>query len=135
MTENTILLERGDEEPWSKDYLGDGVYASFDGWHMWLRTSDGLRVTNEIALEPAVYSALVRYATRLQDCCEFAPGDRVRYIPGHAFGDLDHEDCEDGTVSSQNGTCVFVRFDAQVEKLGWLETTAQGCDPRDLAKL
>ena len=29
-------------------------------------------------------------------------GQRVRYIPGHAHGDPDHPDCEDGIVRSFN---------------------------------
>jgi hypothetical protein len=41
-------------------YIGDGVYASFDGWHIWLEVEreDG---THKIALEPEVFSELVRY--------------------------------------------------------------------------
>ncbi len=42
-------------------YLGDAVYASFDGYHIWLRTSDGYRDTNRIGLEPAVLDALIKY--------------------------------------------------------------------------
>lgn len=42
-------------------YLGDGVYASFDGFQIWLRTQEG----NEIALEPSVMTALYRYAFAL----------------------------------------------------------------------
>ncbi len=38
-------------------YLGDGVYASFDGYHIWLDTRAQLPV-NRIALEPSVYQAL-----------------------------------------------------------------------------
>ncbi len=44
-------------------YLGDAVYASFDGWHIWLRTGDGNR--QRIALEPSVFQALVNYKTEL----------------------------------------------------------------------
>jgi len=40
-------------------YLGDAVFASFDGYQIWLRTGDGNN--NRIALEPGVYAALVRY--------------------------------------------------------------------------
>lgn len=124
-----------DEDAFTRQYLGDAVYASFDGWHIWLRTTDGISNTNSIALEPEVYAALVQYATRLYACCQFADGIRVRYIPGHARGDFDHEDCEDGAVSSQNGYSVFVRFDKQVAKFGWDGATSQGCNPTDLVKL
>lgn len=44
-------------------YLGDGVYASFDGYQVWLHLnrhdSDPL-----IALEPNVVQAFVRYARK-----------------------------------------------------------------------
>lgn len=40
-------------------YLGDAVYASFDGYQVWLRTGDGN--DNRIALEPSVIDALVQY--------------------------------------------------------------------------
>lgn len=43
------------------EYLGDGVYASYDGWHIWLRTGSHDSEENKIALEPSVYAALVRY--------------------------------------------------------------------------
>lgn len=35
-------------------YLGNGVYASFDGYRVWLRVDDGSR----IALEPEVMANL-----------------------------------------------------------------------------
>lgn len=67
----------------------------------------------------------------------FAPGQRVRYIPGHAHGDRCHPDCEDGTVSSlgPDNANVRVRFDKQVGRLGWDGATAQACDPGDLVAL
>ena len=43
------------------EYLGDGVYASFDGYQIWL-TAEGSRV---IAIEPAVMDRLLRYADRV----------------------------------------------------------------------
>jgi hypothetical protein len=45
-----------------KDYLGDGVYAHTDGYHIWLTTLEGM----QIALEPEVYAALVDYTKALQ---------------------------------------------------------------------
>lgn len=47
-------------------YLGDAVYASFDGYHIVLRTSNGIEVTNEIALEPQVLDALDLFRKQLQ---------------------------------------------------------------------
>jgi len=43
-------------------YLGDQVYASFDGWQVTLVTFDGYRITNVIALEDNVMLALIEYA-------------------------------------------------------------------------
>ena len=52
-------------------YLGDGVYASFDGYHVWL----DLRVqnpANRIALEPEVLDALWQYRRAIQAAIESA---------------------------------------------------------------
>ena len=40
-------------------YLGDSVYASFDGYHVWLALDD--HANQVVALEPDVYAALVRF--------------------------------------------------------------------------
>jgi hypothetical protein len=47
------------------EYIGDGVYASFDGWHVFLdlRKQDASR----IGLEPHVLDALVEYRKRALD--------------------------------------------------------------------
>lgn len=68
---------------------------------------------------------------------DFHTNDRVRYVPGHAYGDHHHPDCELGTVSSVSPTSgtVFVKFDKQVSRIGWEGTTAQGCNPEDLVKV
>ena len=47
-------------------YLGDGVYASFDGVQIWLRTERETGV-HEIALESHVFRALQSYADALSD--------------------------------------------------------------------
>lgn len=47
-------------------YLGDGVYARFDGYQIWIRTPrEG--GDHEIALEPGVFDALVAYEKRLRN--------------------------------------------------------------------
>ncbi len=51
----------------TKEYLGDAVYARFDGYHVWLTTENGIAVTNEIALEPPVLEALNKYVARLKE--------------------------------------------------------------------
>ena len=45
-------------------YLGDGVYASFDGYQIWLAAND--RENKVIALEPAVMESLVRYIKEIE---------------------------------------------------------------------
>ena len=44
-------------------YLGDSVYADYDGYHIILTTHNGHPddPSNRIALEPAVYRALLAY--------------------------------------------------------------------------
>lgn len=47
----------------AEQYLGDAVYASFDGWQIQLRTGDG---NNQVIyLEPSVLNALFEYARRV----------------------------------------------------------------------
>lgn len=45
-------------------YLGDGVYASFDGYQIWLDTRRQSPV-NRIALDPHTFNALKAYVARL----------------------------------------------------------------------
>lgn len=51
--------------PPAKVYLGDGVYAAFAGATIVLTTENGIRVTNEIALEPDVFDMLVKYSNSI----------------------------------------------------------------------
>lgn len=53
-----------------KTYLGDSVYASFDGYHIWLTTENGYGPSNQIALEPAALRALADYAKELERLAE-----------------------------------------------------------------
>lgn len=46
-------------------YLGDGVYASFDGYHVWLAVNH--HEDRVVALEPAVLRALWRYVESLKE--------------------------------------------------------------------
>ena len=48
-----------------KTYLGDGAYAEYDGWALWLTVEDGIRATDTICLEPDVYAALTKFVARL----------------------------------------------------------------------
>ncbi len=44
-------------------HLGDGVYASYDGYQIWLAAND--HRNKVVALEPSVMMALIDYASRV----------------------------------------------------------------------
>ena len=44
-----------------KEYIGDGVYARFDGYGIELTTENGVLTTNTIYLEPCVYACLLDF--------------------------------------------------------------------------
>ena len=50
-----------------KDYLGDSVYADFDGFSIVLTTENGYGPSNTIALEPNVLRALDHYREALKN--------------------------------------------------------------------
>lgn len=56
-----------------KVYLGDGCYASFDGYAITLTTENGIETTNTVYLEPEVYIALVRFRNRSVGALESTP--------------------------------------------------------------
>ena len=45
-------------------YLGDGLYAHFDGWHFILRAPREFG-DHHVALEPPVFDALLEYRERV----------------------------------------------------------------------
>jgi hypothetical protein len=49
-----------------KTYLGDGVYASFDGYTINLTTENGISVTNSIYMEPEVMGAFFKYVEQFK---------------------------------------------------------------------
>jgi len=72
----------------------------------------------------------------------FKKGDKVRYIPNHANGDSNHEDCENGVVSSvrigaHNDYSVFVKYDNAmcIMTTGNEPYTAQSTRPDNLIKI
>jgi hypothetical protein len=48
----------------SMTYLGDGVYAHYDGIDLELSVSDGKDITQKIILEPVVLYSLIRFAIK-----------------------------------------------------------------------
>lgn len=57
-------VDVGVREPVGPIYLGDAVYASFDGYHICLTLNDHRNPTM-IALEPSVLRSLRDYADRI----------------------------------------------------------------------
>lgn len=51
------------DRPDHGEYLGDGVYVSFDGYQLWL--AEGHHEHRVIALEPEVFNKLVAYSKRI----------------------------------------------------------------------
>jgi hypothetical protein len=59
--------------PTGKTYLGDGAYVHFDGYHIVLTTSDGIRTTNEVCMEPAVIAAFEHWCMQLRALADREP--------------------------------------------------------------
>lgn len=53
-----------------KAYLGDAVYASWDGVHIVLTAENGRHVLERICLGQSEWINLLRYHTRLEDWIE-----------------------------------------------------------------
>jgi hypothetical protein len=49
-----------------KAYLGDAVYASWDGEHIVLTVENGYYVTERVCLDASVWTNLLRYHARLE---------------------------------------------------------------------
>ena len=47
------------------EYLGDGVYASFDGHQIWLDTRASAHSDNKIALDSEVFFKLMAYQKKI----------------------------------------------------------------------
>lgn len=58
-----------EEERKNHCYIGDGVYAEWDGYGYWLRTGhhEEARCDNKIYLEPKVLESFNRFHKHLQD--------------------------------------------------------------------
>lgn len=52
---------------YDKIYLGDAVYVYYDGFNFILETSDGLKVTNTIYLEPFVFEGLTKHVETVRE--------------------------------------------------------------------
>ena len=93
----------------NKRYIGDGVYAGYDGYQITLETSDGISVTNRIGLESNTLHGLNKYAEYTQEFYDsnqhqVTPGcedcgqdlmDQSNHIPGAILGEVyqvEHDD-------------------------------------------
>lgn len=47
----------------TKMYLGDGLYAKFDGYHIWLTANEDRERPDTVALEPGVYQSFVDWVS------------------------------------------------------------------------
>ncbi|MHB9044379.1 MAG: hypothetical protein ACYC35_00415 [Pirellulales bacterium] len=57
-------------------YLGDSVYADFDGFHIVLSTNNGEGPSNTIYMEPAVMDELWRYQERIAKAIQGKTSER-----------------------------------------------------------
>jgi len=48
-----------------KDYIGDGVYVTYDGFGIWLFANDDKNPTDKIYLEPSVLNKLNHFYDRV----------------------------------------------------------------------
>jgi len=62
------------KQPVDRDYMGDGVYATFDGFQIKLTAENGIEAHDTIYLEPFVLYAVIRYAIRCGIIKETASG-------------------------------------------------------------
>lgn len=49
------------------DYLGDGVYAWFDGYQTWIWTSNGITDSDRIAIDDATLRSLNNFHKRMKE--------------------------------------------------------------------
>ncbi len=66
MNDDHLLALANYEAAQAESYLSDGAYVSFDGFYLWLTTSNGIEVTNKVALDPDAWAALKRYVKQLE---------------------------------------------------------------------
>lgn len=49
-----------------KEYLGDGAWVIFDGYHVVLTAENGIIATDRVCLEPEVLDRFLHYIERLK---------------------------------------------------------------------
>jgi len=56
--------------PFEKVYLGDGLYAEFDGYQFEVYASNGMFKTNRVFMEPPVVTSFFEYVARIRATSE-----------------------------------------------------------------
>ena len=62
-------------------YLGDGVYARFDGYGIWLLANDHLHPTDKVYLEPEVLQKLINFTEEIISCTKAGCGSSTYVGP------------------------------------------------------
>lgn len=62
------ITDIGPQQPDQQaEFLGDGLFAQFDGWQIELFAHNGISKTNSVFLEPGVLNEFLQYVQRLRD--------------------------------------------------------------------
>lgn len=65
--ESEELMRKLKRKAMEKQYLGDSVYAEWNGYGVVLTTENGLGASNTIVLEPETWLALVEFCQRVAE--------------------------------------------------------------------
>lgn len=63
----------------TKEYIGDGVYVSFDGWQLELST-DRMGNIEKIYLDDSTYGALLRYVAKIKRRAKMTRSQFIEWI-------------------------------------------------------
>lgn len=63
-----------------EEYLGDGLYASYDGYELVLKANSHISPTDTVYLEPAVWEALKKFVERAKTAMA-TPDDQRPNLP------------------------------------------------------
>lgn len=53
-----------DQSSWKRTYLGDGLYAEYDGYQFMLAANNGIQDTNVVYIDPRVLVAFMNYVQK-----------------------------------------------------------------------
>lgn len=57
----TKRIRAVDRKATAVEYVGDGVYAAYDGYGFWITAEDGIKATDVVYLEPYAWKLLARF--------------------------------------------------------------------------